>query len=235
MRRLFLMTAAAMLSMTTAAAVTRGGVIVSNFEPGAGVYNGGVQGWFPYGTAGISTIANPAGGTSTWADVAANQYFAKITAQDWAVPGVTTADWNASDNLEFDIILPGSGPTVWLPSGSAQVDVEFNTHTGGAGAVAKHAFATVSGALKDTVQHVSIPLASLQPFDATPNWDLSINLYPGYDWGWDGGNTSGIAYDAHWYLDNVQFTNVPEPASLSVIALAAGAVGMRRIRDGRSG
>ena len=234
MKRLCLMTAAAaVLSMMTA--TTRAAVIVSNFEPGSGTYNGGVQGWFPYGTQGISTIANPTGGgASTWADIDANQYYAKITAQDWAVPGVTTADWIAADNLEFDILLPGSGPTVWLPNGNATVDVEFNTHTGGAGAVAKHASATVNGALKDTVQHVSIPLASLQPFDATPNWDLSINLYPGYDWGWDGGNTSGIAYDAHWYLDNVQFTNVPEPASMTLIALA-GVLAMRRNRRGHSG
>ena len=118
---------------------------------------------------------------------------------------------------------------------NALVNVEFHTHTGGAGAVTKNIDATVSGALKDTVQHVSIPLASLQPFDATPNWDLSINLFPGYDWGWDPNNTSGIAYGAHWYLDNVQFTNVPEPASAAMLVLAAGAVGMRRNRRGRDG
>jgi len=226
--------AATALAMLLAGVQAGAAVVVSDFDPG-GTYYGGTEGWFPYGTEGMSTVAAPTGGTSTWGDVNASQYGASITAQDWAVPGVSTADWNANTHLEFDIILPGTGPTRWLPNGSATVNVELQTHTGGAGTINKNATPTVDGSIKDAIQHVSIDLSSLQPFALTPNWNLSINLSPGYDYGWDqAGNPGGaIPYDAHWYIDNVQFTTqaVPEPAAAGALALLAGVGATRRWRS----
>ena len=66
MSGLALKASAAFLALAATAVTTNAAVIVSDFDPG-GTYNGGTEGWFPYGTAGISAISNPTGGTSTWA------------------------------------------------------------------------------------------------------------------------------------------------------------------------
>jgi hypothetical protein len=205
------------------ASASNAGVIQSDFDPG-GTYYGGTEGWFPYGAAGMGTITNPTGGTTTWADIhSTNQYYTSVTSQDWATPDVTTATWNDNSNLEFDVILPAS----WLPTSSATVTVEFQTNTGGSGAINKYGSATILGSLKDTVQHVNIDYSSLKPFAPTPNWNLSFEVHPGYDYGWDtGGNPSAVPADFHYYLDNVQFT--PEPNSFGVMAFSGLLAGLCR-------
>ena len=197
-------------------------VVHSDFDPG-GTYYGGAEGWFNYsGMAGFTT-STPAGGSSLWLDVETYQYYSGyITSQNWAVPDVTIGTWNASSSLEFDVIVSST----WYPNDPAkQIEVEFQTTYGGSGTVNQYAYPTINTSLKDTVQHVSIPLAGLQPFDsAAPDWNFSIKLTaPGYAWEWDSNNPSVQPIDPHYYLDNITWVNaaVPEPSS-GLMTLVAG-------------
>ena len=227
-RQMFYATAAMLGAMLLGGTAAKAALVQSDFDPG-GTYYGGVEGWFNYGAAGLGTIANPTGGTTTWADIhSTNQYYTSITSQDWATPGVTTADWNNYSHLECDVILPAS----WIPTSNATLTVEFQTNTGGSGAINKYGSATLLGNLKDTVQHVDIDYSSLKPFAPTPNWNLSFEAHPGYAWEWDtGGNPNATPADFHYYLDNVQFTNgVPEPASAGLLAIGGLSGALRRRR-----
>jgi hypothetical protein len=205
--------------------------IHSDFDPG-GTYFGGIEGWFNYsGNPGFAT-ATPAGGSTLWLGVKPQQYFGQITSQNWAVPDITVSDWNSNTHLKFDVIVD----SLWIPNNAAQqISIEFQTHTGMAGTVNQYATPTIDTSLKNVVQHVSVPLAGMQPFDPTATgWNLSINLNPGYAWEWDPNNPSVQPYDPRYYIDNVRF--VPEPSSLLLFAF--GAVGIaprirRRARGGR--
>jgi hypothetical protein len=192
----------------------------SDFDPG-GTYYGGTEGWFNYdGMLGFTT-STPTGGSTLWLDVIPQQYWGKITSQNWAVPDVTIGTWNSSSSLEFDVIVSSS----WFPNNAAQqISVEFQVGGGVNGTVNKYANPTINTALKDTIQHVSIPLASLQPFEPDATfWNLSMNLSPGYAWEWDSGNPSVQPYNPHYYLDNITWVDavVPEP-SAGLMTLVAG-------------
>jgi hypothetical protein len=193
-------------------------IIISDFDGGS-VHYGGTDGWFGYGAAGIGT-GTPAGGSSNWMWYKPNQYFGKITNQDWATPALTEANFNSLDHLEFDVIVPGSGPNVWLPNNPAQpIEIEFQFN-----GINKYAYPTIDTGIKDTVIHVSVDYSSLKPF-ASGAVNLSFKSEPGYDWGWDGANSSSVAYDARLYLDNVTLT--PEPG-IGLLWLAGLAMLRRR-------
>jgi len=205
-----------------------GEVVHSDFDPG-GTYFGGIEGWFNYSGMLSFGTATPAGGSTLWLDVKPQQYWGQVTSQNWAVPDVTVATWNASASLDFDVIV-NSG---WLPNNAAQaISVEFQVGGGIGGTINKYANPTIDTSLKDTVQHVSIPLAGLQPFDPTATfWNLSLNLSPGYAWDWDSNNPNAVPYDAHYYIDNVTWVDaVPEPGTglaLMIAGALAGAGGQR--------
>lgn len=188
--------------------------VQSDFDPG-GTYYGGTEGWFNYGGMPDFAIATPAGGATNWLGVKPQQWWGQITSQSWATPDVTLATWNGSLSLDFDVIVD----SLWLPNNTAQaVSVELQVGGGSEGTINKYANPTINTALKDMVQHVSIPLAALQPFDPTATyWNLSVNITPGYDWGWDSGNPEVQPYNPRYYLDNVTWV-VPEPATLVLLA-----------------
>ncbi len=198
-------------------------VIHSDFDPG-GTYYGGTEGWFNYAGLPGFTTSTPTGGSTLWLDVIPQQYWGQITSQNWAVPDVTIGTWNSSSSLDFDVIVSSS----WFPNNAAQqISVEFQTTGGVSGTVNQYGNPTIDTSLKDTIQHVSIPLAGLQPFDPTATgWNLSINLSPGYAYEWDtGGNPNAQPYDPHYYLDNITWVSaVPEPSS-AILALVVGMLG----------
>lgn len=205
--------------------------VISDFD--TGTYYGGVQGWFPYGSIGLGIEAAPVGNggnTSNWMWQAPNQYYGSMTNQNWATPGILGSDFDAHTQLELDLIVPGTGPHAWLPSNPAtSMQVEFQVTGGGAGTVTKTKTVTFDASLKDQVQHVVVDYSSLLPLDPTATgFNLSIRAEPGYDWGWDSGNTSGIPYSPYLYYDNIQLTNVPEPASLGLLSLGGLALIRRR-------
>ncbi|QEG37235.1 PEP-CTERM sorting domain-containing protein [Bythopirellula goksoeyrii] len=205
--------------------------VQSDFDPG-GTYFGGTEGWFNYGGSlgpNPPTTTTPTGGTTLWMEVQPQQYYGKMTSQSWATPDITVSDWNSHTNLEFDVIVNSS----WIPSASTNVEVEFQVGGGSAGEVNQYANPTIDTSLKDTIQHVSIPLASMQPFDPTATyWNLSINLYPGYAYEWDSANPNAVPYDARYYIDNVEWTGVvPEPTSLLLLgSCSLLLIGSRRKR-----
>lgn len=103
------------------------------------------------------------------------------------------------------------------------MNVEFQT--AGASTINQYADPVIDTSVKDAVQHISIPLAGMQPFDPTAtSWNLSFNLYPGYAWEYDtAGNQDAVAFNYPiYYLDNITWVganNVREPASLALLGL----------------
>jgi hypothetical protein len=212
-----------MLGFVLTAGVACGSVIHSDFDPG-GTYYGGIEGWFNYsGMPGFIT-STPAGGSTVWLDVKPQQYWGQITSQNWAVPDVTVGTWNSSSSIDFDVIVNSA----WIPNNAAQqISVEFQVGGGVNGTVNKYANPTINTSLKDTSQHVSIPLAGLQPFESDASfWNLSVNLIPGYAWEWDSNNPSAVPYDPHYFLDNITWVSaVPEPRSALMILAAVMLMG----------
>ncbi len=198
----------------------------SDFDPG-GTYFGGIEGWFNYsGNPGFATTT-PAGGSTLWLGVKPQQYFGQITSQNWATPDITIPDWNSNTHLEFDVIVD----SLWYPNAITPISVEFQVGGGVGGTINQYANPTIDTSLKDTVQHVSIPLAGMQPFDPTATfWNLSINLFPGYAFEWDPGNPNVQPYDPRYYIDNVEWTTIPEPASLVLGACCLVMLATRRQR-----
>ncbi len=202
-------------------------VMQSDFE-GTGTFNGGIEGWFNYSGNPSFATATPAGGSTLWLGVQPQQYFGQITSQSWATPNITVSDWNSNTHLEFDVIVD----SLWLPNNTSQaISVEFQVGDDVGDPINQYANPTIDTSLKDTVQHVSIPLAAMQPFDPTATfWNLSINLAPGYAWEWDSNNPDAQAYNPRYYLDNIQWTAVPEPTSLVLGACCVLLMGTRRHR-----
>jgi hypothetical protein len=210
---------------------TYANVMLSDFDSG-GPYNGGVQGWFGYGDVGaVGTVANPLGGTSTWMVKSPGQYYGQSTLQSWANPTLNVANLNANTDLQFDLILPGSGPNAWLPSNASQnIAIELQACGGALGTQTRDANVTFNGSLKDQVIHIDFNYyAAFGAFDPTGTFvNLSLNFSPGYDWNWDSNNPSHGTYAAQAYLDNVQLVSVPEPTVLALAGL--GALALLRLR-----
>jgi hypothetical protein len=216
-----------LLGVTLMSGPALAAVVHSDFDPG-GTYFGGVEGWFNYdGNPGFAT-STPAGGSTNWLGVKPGQYWGKITSQNWAVPDVTVGTWNSHTHLTFDVIVD----SLWLPNNASQaISVEFQVG-GGSSPSTQSVNATINSSLKDTVQQVSIPLASLQPFDPTSTfWNLSFNLFPGYAWEWDSNNPSVQPYNAHYNIDNVAW--VPEPGTALVAILGGVLIAMNAHRHSR--
>ncbi len=217
--------AAAMLGLTLSCG-SAWAEVHSDFDPG-GTYFGGTEGWFNYsGNPGFAT-ATPAGGSTLWLGVQPQQYFGQITSQNWATPDITIPDWNSNTHLEFDVIVD----SLWFPNNASQaISVEFQVGGGVGGTINQYANPTIDTSLKDTIQHVSIPLAAMQPFDPTATfWNLSINLSPGYAYEWDSSNPNVQPYNPRYYLDNIEWTTVPEPTSLVLGACCVLLLGTRRV------
>jgi len=189
--------------------------IHSDFDAG-GTYFGGTEGWFNYAGLPDFSTATPTGGSTQWLRVKPNQYYGQITSQNWAVPDITISDWNSNSHLKFDVLVDD----LWIPNNANQsFSVEFQVGGGVNPTSTQYANTTINTSLKNVVQSVSIPLASLQPFDPTATfWNLSINLSPGYAWEWDSNNPSVQPYDARFYVDiSAGFPN-PPPAHCSPFA-----------------
>lgn len=204
----------ALLALGAISATNAWAKVHSDFDPG-GTYFGGDEGWFNYdGNPGFG-IATPAGSSTQWLAVQPQQYWGKITSQSWATPDITIADWNSHTHLEFDVMVDD----LWFPSGTATIDIEFQVDGGDGGTINQYAHPTIDTSLKNVVQHVSVPLAGLQPFDPTATtWNLSLNLFPGYAWEWDTANPAAVAIEGRYFIDNVEWTGaVPEPTSLVLL------------------
>lgn len=137
----------------------------------------------------------------------------------------------ANSQIEFELILPGSGPNGWYSGNPAkQVRFELQSTGGAQGTVNVYPAAIVDMSAKDQVIHVVTPYdpGALDP--TATGWNLSLlDIVPEYAWEWDAANPSVIPFAARFYVDNIQL-NVPEPASLVVLAAVAGASGLRRRR-----
>lgn len=202
--------------------------IHSDFDPG-GTYFGGTEGWFNYAGLEDFATATPTGGSTLWLRVKPYQYYGQVTSQNWAVPDITISDWNANSHLKFDILVDN----LWFPNVANQpISVEFQVGGGVEPNSTQYASPTIDTSLKNVVQSVSIPLASLQPFDPTATfWNLSINLYPGYASEWDENNPSVQLYDPRFYVDNIRW--VPEPATGTLLAIC-GAIVAAQLRRRRA-
>ena len=207
-------------------------VMMSDFD--TTTHYGGVGGWFNYDSMPVAaTVTSPTGGTGTWLEYGPHQYYSKLTAQSWATPNVSVADWNANDQIEFDVIFRGSGANAWLANSPVTVKFEMQTTGGTLGTVNKYPSTSVDPTAKDQIIHVVVDYSSFKPFDATATgWNLSLSEFqPGWAWEWESlqNNPNAIPYAASAYIDNTQFTNVPEPASIGLLTMGA-LLGLRRRR-----
>ena len=220
--------AGAILALVAINGTTSWAKVHSDFDSG-GTYYGGEQGWFNYDGNPDFGIGTPAGASTQWLAVRPQQYWGKITSQSWATPDTTVADWNAHSHLEFEVVVD----ELWFPSGSATINIEFQVDGGSGGTINQYADAMIDTSHKNVVQHVSVPLAGLQPFDPTATtWNLSLNLFPGYAWEWDAANPAAVEIEGRYYIDNVQWTGaIPEPGSFVLIgSCGLMLLGMRRWR-----
>jgi len=233
MKRRTVCTVAMLGALLLLAGQAKSAVMISDFD--TGTYYGGTSGWFNYdGMPYFSSVAAPTGGTTNWLGVGPYQYYEKITAQNWAIPGVAWSDFLSNKTIALDIIVPGTGPNAWLPNNAAQsIGFELQEFGGVAGTVNFNPSATFNTSVKDTIIHVDVAYnpALLDPTATGYNLSLT-SLNPGYDYGWDTTNNPGgsIPYAARFYVDNIALT--PEPGSLGVLALAGVAAGLRRTRRG---
>lgn len=180
--------------------VSQGAVTLADFESGTSP----VQNW---GVVSLATATAPSPGTGGWGDATVSQYWGEMTIPSWATGNLTVANLNSHSKVEFDLILPSSG---WLGS-NVNIRVEFQLN-GGAAYSSGWATTNVS-ASKDQIVHFTFDYSAAGTFPAaTAGPDITLNINPGYEWMWDGANTSGTAYTPQQvYVDNIQLTGVPEP------------------------
>jgi len=206
-----------------------------------GGYYGGTQGWFPYGATAMGFAdgiggdpAPPAGGAGqSWAYMEPGQYYGHFTAQQWAFGNnqLGVADWNANNNFTADLIFPSSGPDTWFAEGSIPLTLDIQFGGGVDGTVDQYDTIMVNTNLQNTLIPIDIPYTP--DFDPTANFtNLTMEIDPGYNYGWDPGNPSSIPYAAYVYMSNVQLQNipVPEPATLGILGAGIAMLMGRRRR-----
>ncbi|MGA2798648.1 MAG: PEP-CTERM sorting domain-containing protein [Thermoguttaceae bacterium] len=186
--------------------MVRADVVVSNFEDNA------VDGWFNYAGNPIAVIAAPALpglGNYSLEETVTNPYWGQITAQSWANATLNTANLNASQSIDMDLVFPSAN---WLPSW-ANLQLEVQDGGGSLGTQTNSFYLNLTGLTKDAITPVSFPISSILPLDPTANFvNLSLWVQPGYDPAWG-------TYTAKVDIDNVTLV-VPEPATLVLLAMS---------------
>lgn len=204
------------------AGVAQADLVLGDFTSGTGP----VQNW---GVVSLSTAVPPVAGSGSWLQANVSQYWGQLPVPGWATGGqLTVASFNSYSKIEFDLILPSAN---WLGNGlnlAFEVEAENLSTT----AIAP-TWMNVS-ALKDQVIHISLDYSSLGAVPDSGWIDIRLNLNPGYEWMWDGDNSSSVPYSPQtFYLDNLTLTTapVPEPSVLALGLMGAMVVvGMRRRR-----
>ena len=189
-----------------------------------------VQGW---GVSSLSTSTDPAPGSGPWGSVTVGQYWGQMTIPSWATGNTSVANLNGNSKVEFDLILPSSG---WL-SGNVTIDLGLyidstndSTNNGVEYGPAAASY-DISG-MKDQIIHFATDYsaAGILPDAAGGGPDLTLNIYPNYNWMWDGGNSQSISYTPQqFYIDNIALTSVPEPSAAAALG-AMGVLGLLRRR-----
>jgi hypothetical protein len=220
-----------------------GNVLLNDFVSNSsnGGYYGGTQGWFPYGATAMgfaddvgSDPAPPAGGAGySWAYMEPGQYYGHFTAQNWAYGNndLAVGVWNANNTFSADIIFPSSGPNQWFAEGSIPLTLDIQFGGGVDGTVDQVVSTNVNTNIQDTIIPISIPYTP--DFDPTATFaNITLEIDPGYNYGWDSSNPNAIPYAAYMYMSNVQLSNVavPEPATLGVVGASLTMLLMRRRR-----
>lgn len=181
-----------------------------------------VQGW---GVASLATSTDPSPGSGDWGSVTVSQYWGQMTIPVWATGNLTVSNLNSHSKLEFDLILPSAG---WL---SGNINVDLGISINGTDFGPASASYNIS-ALKDQVVHFAVDYsgAGILPDATTGGPDISLNINPGYDWMWDGGNSESIPYvNQQFYIDNITLTAIPEPSASAALG-AMGALALLRRR-----
>lgn len=216
----------------------RASLLVNDFltatSGAGGNYYGGTQGWFPYGALAMGIASpTPAGGAGfSWAYMEPGQYYGHFTAQNWAFGSnqLGVATWNANSALTADLIFPSSGAHEWFAGGSIPVTLDIQFGGGSMGTVDQFDTINVNTNVQDTIIPITIPYTP--NFDPTATFaNVTMEISPGYNYGWDSSNPNAIPYAAYMYMTNVQLTTVPEPASIGALGTGLTMLMLRRRRQ----
>jgi hypothetical protein len=194
-----------------------GQIMLSSFESNT------LDGWQQYSGNGMAVVAapTPSLGVYSWLFTVNNQYWGQSVLPDWANGGVSVANLNANPIISLDLYFPSTG---WLAS-YANVNVQWETGGGSLG-TQNGTISTSLGSLSfDTVTHLDVNLSSLMPRDPTATWgNLILFVQPGW--------VPGTYTPYNVYIDNVQISPVPEPATVGLMGV--GLAGLWLIRRRRA-
>jgi MYXO-CTERM domain-containing protein len=194
---------AAAIAAALAGGTASADVMLSDFESGT------LDGWQNYSGNPIANVE--IGGSKTMQLTINNQYWGQSVMQDWSNPQLTTTNFNANSQLEFD---------VWIPSSYTWGGLAYHAELQSAGDPNwSGADLGLNVALKDAWQHVVYDYSA-----GLPRTGAMTNLVTWFNPGW-----GPDAYTAQViYIDNIKLTQVPEPAALGLLSVGGIALIRRR-------